>query len=331
MYLLAEQWEAYALKWERTEQVKLFSEAEEILCRAACAWAGVPLREKEVGLRARDFGAMVDAFGGVGLRHGRGKKARNRAEKWIRGIIRDIRSGKLPVEEGMPAYAVAWYHEPDGELLSTQMAAIELINVLRPIVAIATYITFAALALYEYPPYRQLLRNPNEDYTELFVQEVRRYFPFAPFLGARVREDFTWYGFPFPKGTLVLLDVYGANHDERLWQDSNVFWPDRFRSWQGSAFDFIPQGGGDYLTGHRCAGEWITIEAMKQAVGFLNDSITFDVPIQNLHYDLARMPTLPASGFIMTRVKRTGKSVPTTVPVPADSAPAPVSGCPFPH
>jgi fatty-acid peroxygenase len=208
-----------------------------------------------------------------------------------------------------------------------QMAAIELINAIRPIVAIATYITFAALALHEFPPYRQLLRNSQDDYAELFVQEVRRFFPFTPFVGAIVREEFTWHDFKFPKGTIVLLDVYGTNRDERSWQDPEVFWPDRFRQWKENPYDFIPQGGGEFLTGHRCAGEWITIEAMKQAVRFLNDGITYDVPAQDLSYDLTRMPTLPASGFVMTNVRSTGKGAPSVAPVATEKS----AGCPFHH
>lgn len=328
--LLEEHWQAYSKQWEQQEEVVLFEEAQEILCRAACAWAGVPLRESEVSKRAQDFGAMIDAFGGVGPRHWRGKQARHRGEDWMRDIIRQVRAGKLAPPEGTAARTMAWYREPDGKLLSTQQAAVELMNVIRPIVAIATYIAFAALALHEYPAYRPLLRNASEDYIELFAQEVRRFFPFTPLLGARVRETFTWHGFEFPKGTLVLLDVYGTLHDERVWKDPQVFWPDRFRNRKASAYDQIPQGGGDFLTGHRCAGEWVTIETLKHAVGFLNDSITYHVPPQNLHYDLARMPTVPASGFVMTQVRRTGKSAPAIMPTATASVKA-SGGCPFHH
>ena len=328
--LLAGQWQQYAQRWEQLEEVVLFREAQEILCRAACAWAGVPLEEEEVRLRARDFGAMIDGFGGVGPRHWRGKQARMRGEKWMREIIRAVRAGELQPQPGTAAHTVAWHREPDGELFDVQMAAIELINAVRPIVAVATYITFAAVALHEYPPYRQQLRNPAEDYAELFVQEVRRYFPFTPFVGAVVRNDFTWHGFKFSKGTLVLLDVYGANRDERWWPDPEAFWPDRFRQWQDNPFDFIPQGGGDFLTGHRCAGEWVTVEAMKQAVHFLNEGITYDVPPQDLRYDLTRMPTLPASGFVLRNVRSTSKAAPVVTPV-TNSASTPTGGCPFHH
>lgn len=323
MALLADEWETYLHKWEQEEKVELFPEVQEILCRAACAWAGVPLKEKEVGKRARDFGAMIDAFGGVGPRHARGKFARRRAESWIRGVIRRVRRGKVALEEVTPAYVVAWHREPDGELFDTQMAALELINLLRPIVAIATYVTFAAKALHEHPAYRQLLRNPDRDYAELFVQEVRRFFPFAPFLGARVRDDFDWRGYYFPKGTLTLLDVYGTLHDAHVWQDPDVFWPERFENWQGSRFDFIPQGGGSYETGHRCAGEWITIEALKLAVTFMARRMRYQVPPQDLSYDLSRMPTLPRSGFVMQQVEAVGYAQP--IAAPAHVAP----GCPF--
>jgi len=329
LQLLAAQWQHYAQRWEQQKRVVLFKEVQEILCRATCTWAGVPLPEDEVRTRVRDFGAMVDGFGGVGPRHWRGKQARSRGEKWMRNVVRAIRAGELHPQEGTAAHTVAWHREPDGELFDVQMAAIELLNATRPIVAIATYITFAAMALHEYPPYRQMLRSQTEDYAELFVQEVRRYFPFTPFLGAIVRNDFMWHGFEFPKGTLVLLDVYGTNRDERWWQDPEVFWPDRFRQWQENAFDFIPQGGGDFLTGHRCAGEWITIDVLKQAVQFLNDGLTYNVPPQDLRYDLTRMPTLPASGFVLTDVRPTGNAMPRIIPRPSEAVTS--TGCPFHH
>ena len=327
---LAGWWQHYARRWEqRHERVVLFEAAQEILCRAACAWANVPLAEDEVAYRAQDFGLMIDGFGGVGPRHWRGKQARNRGEKWMRGIIRQVRAGKLNPAEGTAAHIIAWHREPDDQLLSTQIAAVELMNVLRPIVAIATYITFAALALHEYPPYRQLLRSTTEDYAELFVQEVRRYFPFTPLLGARVKDDFTWHGFHFPKNRLVLLDVYGTHRDARWWADPDVFWPDRFRTWRESPFDFMPQGGGGFLTGHRCAGEWITIEAMKQAVAFLNDGLRYDVPPQDLHYDLSRLPTLPNSGFVMANVRTTGHTPPLEMPAAHATAASTGGKCPF--
>jgi fatty-acid peroxygenase len=321
--ILAGEWEAAARAWEQREEVVLFPAAQEVLCRGICAWVGVPLAVGEAGKRARDFGRMVDAFGGVGPRHGRGKRARKRAEAWVRGFVQDVRKGRAGVAPGSPAEAFIWFEDEDGELLSAQMAAEEIINLLRSTVAISWYIAFAAKALAEHGPYRQLLRQDDE-YVHLFAQEVRRTTPFAPFLGARVREDFTWQGYRFPKGTLTLIDIYGTNHDPRLWEEPETFWPERFAHREPTAFDMLPQGGGGYLGGHRCPGEWLTLAVLKQAVGFLARRLCYDLPPQDLSVDLTRMPTLPRSGVILRNVRLLAPQ--REVPVAAT-----VAGCPFHH
>ncbi|WP_217645007.1 cytochrome P450 [Thermoflavimicrobium dichotomicum] len=304
--LAMKQWQASISKWEVADQIILFEEAKEILCQIACHWAGVPLQESEVKERAKDFYAMVDAFGAVGPRHWKGRIARNITEEWIKTVIEDVRAGKQKTEEGSALYEMAFHRQLDGRLLDPQMAAVELINVLRPIVAIATFITFTALALHEHPEYKERLRSGNSHDLEMFVQEVRRYYPFAPFLGARVRKDFTWNQCEFKKGMLVFLDIYGTNHDPRLWEKPNEFRPERFQEWKGSLFDFIPQGGGDPAKGHRCPGEGITVEIMKASLDFLVNKIEFEVPDQDLNYSLAKMPTLPESGFVMCNIRRKG-------------------------
>lgn len=302
--LAAEQWQASIGKWKGMKKVVLFNEAEDILCRTACLWAGVPFKESEVKERAKDFSAMVDAFGAVGARYRKGKKARTRAEKWIREIIEDVRAGRLKPEEGSALHAMAFYKEPNGSFLDSQMAAVELINILRPIVAIATYIVFAALALYEHPECKEKLQSDSGNYLEMFVQEVRRYYPFTPFIGARVKKDFAWRQCQFKKGTLVLLDIYGMNHDSKTWHNSSEFRPERFKDWNGGQFEFMPQGGGDPAKGHRCPGEGITVELMKSSLDFLVNKIEYEVPEQNLSYSLGRMPTLPESGFIMSNIRQ---------------------------
>jgi fatty-acid peroxygenase len=309
--LAMEQWQASSSKWETSEKVVLFDEAKEMLCRIVCHWAGVPLQESEVKERADDFSSMVDAFGAVGPRHWKGRRARTRGEEWIRGIIEDVRAGRLKAEEGSALCAIAFHKELDGSQLDPQMAAVELINVLRPTVVIAVFITFTALALHEHPEYKEKLRSGNSDDYEMFVQEVRRYYPFAPFVGARVRKDFVWNQCEFKEGMLVFLDIYGTNHDPRLWENPNEFRPERFKEWKGSLFDFIPQGGGDPAKGHRCPAEGITVEVMKASLDFLVNKIEFEVPDQDLSYSLVKMPTLPESGFVMSNIKRKFETVNT--------------------
>jgi fatty-acid peroxygenase len=302
--LTKEQWQASISKWQNIGKVVLFDEAGVILCRAVCQWAGVPLKASEVKERADDFRAMVDGFGAIGARYREGKNARTRAEKWLRDIIDDVRSGKLKPEEGSVLQAIAFYKELNGSQLDSQMAAVELINVLRPVVAIEIFIVFAALALYEHPECKEKLQLNSNNYLEMFVQEVRRCYPITPFIGARVRKDFVWNHCQFKKGMLVLLDIYGMDHDSRIWENSNKFQPERFSEWNGGLYEFMPQGGGDPAKGHRCPGEGITVELMKTSMDFLVNRIEYDVPDQDLSYSLNRFPTLPKSGFVIDNLRK---------------------------
>jgi fatty-acid peroxygenase len=300
--LIFDQWMASIPKWEEAKEIVLFDEAKYILCRAALIWANVPYEESEINERADDFGAMIDSFGAVGPRYWKGRKARIKTERWLIKVIEDVRTGKLKPEEGSALQAISFYKELNGSQLDAQIAAVELINVLRPIVAIATYIIFMALALHENPRYANQLQRDSEK--EAFAQEVRRFYPFTPFIGARVREDFIWNQYQFTKGTLVLLDAYGMNHDADIWENPYDFQPSRFKIWEGNSFEFIPQGGGDPATGHRCPGEGITVEVMKTTLDFLINKIRYEVPEQNLSYSLSRIPTLPQSGFVMQNIRR---------------------------
>ena len=298
------QWLDSCRGWENAEQIVLYDEAKYMLCRIACQWTGVPLKESEVKERANEFSAMVDGFGAVGPRHWKGRIARTKTESWIKEVIEAVRAGKLHPEEGSALHAMAFHRELDGNPLDAQMAAIELINVLRPIVAIATYIVFTALALHEHPRHKEKLMSGNSGDLEMFVQEVRRYYPFTPVLGARVKANFVWKQCEFKEGMLVLLDVYGTNHDPRIWKDPYEFRPERFQERKENLFDFIPQGGGDADRGHRCPGEGITVEIMKASLDFFVNKIDYKVPEQDLTYSLAKIPTRPESGFIISHIRR---------------------------
>lgn len=303
------------LRWQRmsfpsgnttasnSKNIVLFDEMQKILCKVACQWAGIPLSSSELKLRASDLGKMVDGFGGIGLRYYEGKYARRRTEKWMRDIVKQIRNKKIKPAKNTAAYTIVWHKELNGKLLSTQIAAVELINIIRPIVAIATYITFGALAMYQYSDCRSKIQKNENNYTHMFVQEVRRFYPFTPFVGARVKSDFIWNNCHFRKGTLVILDVYGIDHDSRLWKKPYEFIPERFGIWNGNPFSFIPQGGGDFFKGHRCPGEMVTIEIMKAGLSYLANNLEYHVPRQNLKYSMSRIPTLPQSRFVITKVK----------------------------
>ena len=227
--LTSEQWCAYAKKWEKMDKVVLLNEAQSVFCRAVCAWAGVPLQESAVEQMTNDLAAMIDSSGAVGPKHWQGRRSRERAEKWIENVIEQVRTDQLEVPEESATHVIAWHRCLDGKLLDKRIAAVEIINVLRPTVAVARYVTFAALALHEHPECRQKLQI-EDNYLELFVQEVRRFYPFFPFASARVLQEFDWQGYHFPQGRRVLLDLYGTNHDPRLWDSPEDFVQNGFAS-----------------------------------------------------------------------------------------------------
>ena len=301
--LTAAAWEIRVRKWSSMNEVVLYPELHELLMRAVCAWAGVPLADSDIGSRTQETAALFDHAGSTGIRHLWSRWARKRADAWLKEIIEDIRSGRIRPLEQSAAYVIAWHRDLDGQLLSPQVAAVELLNVIRPTVAVSVYITLVAHALHAHPKVQERLQVDNDGYPDLFVQEIRRYYPFFPAVAARTRLAFEWNGYPFPHGRRVLFDLHGTNHDPRAWANPEAFEPERFRRWDGSPFNFVPQGGGDHHVGHRCPGEWIATALMKLAAEFFTRRMRYDVPDQDLEIDWSRLPALPRSRFVISNVR----------------------------
>jgi fatty-acid peroxygenase len=301
--LATEQWHHYAKKWEKRDEIILFEEMHKLLCEAVCKWSGVPLKKPNINLRATDFAAMIDGAGGVGLRYLKGRVARQRTERWIGSLIKQVRNGKLDPPQGSVLQVMAAHLDLNDDLLDVHTAAVEVINVLRPTLAVSRYIIFAALAMHQYPKAKVALQTGDEDERNHFMQEVQRFYPFFPFAAAGVKKDFNWNEYPFKAGYNALLDLYGTNHDPKIWNEPETFNPERFRNWEGNAYNLIPQGGGDFYKNHRCAGEWITQKIIEISIDFLLNEMKYDVPNQNLNIRLSRMPAIPSSRFIISNVK----------------------------
>ncbi|MEI7036210.1 cytochrome P450 [Fulvimonas yonginensis] len=302
--LFREEWRRQALHWQHASRVTLLPQAELILCRTACRWAGVPLPDDQAPRRARDLADTIEGAGASGPRLLRGWLARERCERWARQTIRRLRGAA--VDAATPAAALAGYRRPDGGRLSCSDAATELLNLLRPTVAVARWIAFAALALHRQPDIRRRLQAGEPGLLLAVVQEVRRLYPFFPFIGGRVREPFVWRGRRFEPGDWMVLDLYGTDHDPRRWTHPERFDPARFADWDGNAYDFIPQGGGEVALTHRCPGENPAIALLMVAVGELANALRYTVPPQDLRYRLDRLPSRPASGFVMADVRAAG-------------------------
>ena len=132
--------------WPRRPRIILFEEANLALCAAVCEWAGLDLTADEIALRSAEFAAMIDGTGSIGPRNWKGHLLRARSERWARGLIRSAREGRIAAPKGSALEAISTYREADGQELDLASAGVELINVLRPTVANARYVAFAAIA-----------------------------------------------------------------------------------------------------------------------------------------------------------------------------------------
>jgi fatty-acid peroxygenase len=247
---------------------------------------------------------MLENTGRFGPRNWRALLLRRRTEQFVRSLVNRVRAGRLKPPETAPLRIVAGHREENGKLLDADSAAVEIINLLRPIVAVGRYVMFAAMSLARHPEWRARFAVGDESSLEPFAEEVRRLYPFFPIIGGLAREAFTWQGYSFRKGDWVLLDLYGTNHDAGRFPSPNKFSPGRDISWKTQGFDFIPHGGGNAAVSHRCPGEAITLELMKEAIRLLSRDMSYEVPEQDLTLDLSHIPVKPKGGLRIGRVRR---------------------------
>nr|WP_256439003.1 cytochrome P450 [Virgibacillus sp. MSJ-26] len=133
---------------------------------------------------------------------------------------------------------------------------------------------------------------------------MRRYYPFFPMLPAIAVNDVEINGYQIPKGSWVVLDLYGTNHDERTIASPEQFDIERYI---GKAkdisyeeeYDMIAQGGGKFREMHRCAGEWITLHSMRVFSDHLVNKYEFTVPKQDWTIPMDQFPTYPNSKALL--------------------------------
>jgi fatty-acid peroxygenase len=297
----------YARRWASGGKRLLFYEAlHEPLTGAICEWVGVPLKDdSDLVVRTKLIAALFDDCASFPSRHILSRLSRYYAEEWIAHLVSDIRrSGAQKNNPQDALHTIAWHRDVSGELLSPRIAAVEVLNLLRPTVAASIFVTHAAVLLHQHPEVRERLRKREPNFSYYCAQEVRRMTPFAPALPARVRNSFTWRDKHFSKGMQVVLAIYGTNHDPRLWAEPEKFNPDRFKDWQDTQYNFIPQGPGDANVHHRCPGEGIATEVLKVALDHLACKWEYDVPTrQDFDIDWMAFPALPKHHMIIQDIR----------------------------
>ena len=89
----------------------------------------------------------------------------------------------------------------------------------------------------------------------------------------------------------------GTDTDDRSWEDAGSFDPERFvgvDDYEAIAA-FVPHGGADVATSHRCPGEKLAIAGLAASISAMSDPRVTILPA-GLEVDERRMPTKPRSG-----------------------------------
>ncbi|HLR94687.1 MAG TPA: cytochrome P450 [Jiangellaceae bacterium] len=309
-------WDELSARRRPGSRVHLYDEMNHVLTLAALRWCGLADEARALHRRTRELQSMIEYAGSFGPGNWRARLRRRGTERWARSVLESVRRRSSATstdqhvapdilnDPDIPNDMVQLIasHEEHGQPLPLDVAAVELLNVLRPIVAISRFVVFAAVALQEHPQWKRTFASGDMSRLVAFTHEVRRYYPFFPMVPARTTQDVEFAGHLLPTGSWLLLDLYGTNHDDRLWDAPQSFAPERFDDWAGDPYTLVPQGGGAYSTSHRCPGERFTVAAIAHMVRLLS-RLDPDVPAQDMTYGLSTMPALPRSGFIFVTPK----------------------------
>ncbi|WP_051277193.1 cytochrome P450 [Marmoricola sp. URHB0036] len=292
-------WRVQMDQWRRSGSGAVFPSAVAAFAGTIIEWAGVEESETEMVQHGQWLADIVDGFGVVGPAYAKAAVARRRCNSWATQLVRRQREHQAASAESWLGQ-VASFVDADGQPLPERTAAVELLNILRPAVAVSWLATFAALALTEHPEWRERLDEEDpagpQPLAEAFAHEVRRYYPFVPVLAGRARHELDFAGQHIGAGHRVILDVYGTNHG-REWTDPWAFDPSRFLGLDPCDVPhFVPQGGGPRESGHRCPGEGVANALVAVAVSELA-SLSPEPPLQDAGYSMRRMPTRPDSGI----------------------------------
>lgn len=106
-------WDDAQGRWWRSGEIVLFDEGAEVLLDAVWRWAGLP-EDARSAAASSDMVAMVDAFGAVGPRNVRGRRARTRQERALSAVAEEVRAGRRTAPSGSVLDAAAWLRDLDG-------------------------------------------------------------------------------------------------------------------------------------------------------------------------------------------------------------------------
>jgi cytochrome P450 len=112
------------------------------------------------------------------------------------------------------------------------------------------------------PSFEDLL---GSTYLQSLVEETARLTPEVNVQMGRTVKSFEIHGYRVPAETLVLGGFHATNHSPHIYADAGDFNPARpgCPYSKSSLFTYVPFGGGDARTNHRCLGEQLVYLTIK--------------------------------------------------------------------
>ncbi|WP_185749114.1 cytochrome P450 [Humibacillus xanthopallidus] len=296
-------------QWQLAGRGVVYPTATRVYGRAVIRWAGINVSPDDEVRRAEDMATIVEDFATPGWPYARAWRARIACDRWATQLVREVRDGRRFAPQGSVLERISLHRGTNDALLDPRTAGVELLNVLRPTVAVARFASFAAIALQLHEDWRaSLATEAGERLTVVggplavaFAQEIRRLYPFVPALAAITTRDTEFEGCYIPAGRRVLLDVMATDHDPSEWPQPNTFDPSRFLG-TGAEWDdsFVPQGGGRPESGHRCPGEMVSVGLLALTCARLAHEGVALVAGQDAGWSWTHVPARPRSGAVMT-------------------------------
>ncbi len=150
----------------------------------------------------------------------------------------------------------------------------------------------------EIPTFEQLRQLT---YTEQVINEGMRLFPPAWAIGRRAIADDVWGDFELKKEVNIICQIYIMHRSEALWENPEVFNPDRFEPEQVKArpkHHFLPFGAGPRM----CIGNHFAMMEMQLILATIVQRFDFEV-VENHPIELDPLITLRPKYGIKLKMK----------------------------
>ncbi|GJY75513.1 cytochrome P450 71A4-like protein, partial [Tanacetum coccineum] len=116
-------------------------------------------------------------------------------------------------------------------------------------------------------------------YLKAVIKEALRLHPPVPLLIPREStQDIKLMGYDIPVGTQAIINAWAIGRDPVLWEDPEVFWPERFLNnyinYKGIHFEWLPFGSGR----RQCPGIQFGVVAIELALANIIYKFNFTLP-----------------------------------------------------